>query len=286
MATIEQITTEMAKLLKPLQEQVQTISDKMEKVQETMNTIRIENSDLKKKNEQLETEITELKSTIETLNIKLIKKNIVIFGLQEVENENLPETVSRLITNDLQIPDFKSSEISDVARIGKQIGEKPRNILVELTTKIRKNMILKNAHKLKGSDIFIQHEFTKQTLEERKALKPYLLETKKNGKVAKLRNNRLIIEGKTYKVSDIQEEGDEENEEVKWEDCDPTQNTNNKNTNNTASSSHNTTTKRKASSPPQNNVSHKIIYKKTKNSKNGQNNKLTQYLRTNSVQIP
>lgn len=286
MATIEQITTEMAKLLKPLQEQVQTISDKMEKVQETMNTIRIENSDLKKKNEQLETEITELKSTIETLNIKLIKKNIVIFGLQEVENENLPETVSRLITNDLQIPDFKSSEISDVARIGKQIGEKPRNILVELTTKIRKNMILKNAHKLKGSDIFIQHEFTKQTLEERKALKPYLLETKKNGKVAKLRNNRLIIEGKTYKVSDIQEEGDEENEEEKWEDCDPTQNTNNKNTNNTASSSHNTTTKRKASSPPQNNVSHKIIYKKTKNSKNGQNNKLTQYLRTNSVQIP
>ena len=58
--------------------------------------------------------------------------------------------------------------------------------------------IYKLTKNLKGSDIWINDDFSKKVQAERKCLTPYLQQVRQQGSTAYLRYNKMIIDGKVY----------------------------------------------------------------------------------------
>ncbi|KAG5881091.1 hypothetical protein JTB14_011428 [Gonioctena quinquepunctata] len=87
--------------------------------------------------------------------------------------------------------------------LGKKAGHN-RPILISLSSQIRRQEILRNARKLKGTKIVITEDLTNGELEERKILLGALKEAKSNNKTAFLKRYKLIVEGESYTVADIE----------------------------------------------------------------------------------
>ena len=68
----------------------------------------------------------------------------------------------------------------------------PRTIVIKLANYKDKYMILSNVHKLKGSDIFINEDFSKQTTDLRKELWKEVKQLCSEGKIVCL-NYRTVV---------------------------------------------------------------------------------------------
>ena len=68
----------------------------------------------------------------------------------------------------------------------------PRTTVIKLANYKDKSMILRNVHKLKGSDIFINEDFSKQTTDLRKELWKEVKQLRSEGKIAYL-NYRTVV---------------------------------------------------------------------------------------------
>lgn len=196
MASIVEIDNMLKRHLEPLN--IQMVS-----MQKTLQEIKDENNISKENYKKLESEVKQLHSKVDYLQNELIKNNVIIFGIREVESENLVEEVLNIFKKQLDIQDINICEIADIKRIGKISPQRP--IKLQLTTKIRKMQILDRARLLKGTKIFIQPEFTKKVVEDRKILKPYMLEAREKGIRSYLLHNKIKIGEKTYTVEDLHE---------------------------------------------------------------------------------
>ena len=67
-----------------------------------------------------------------------------------------------------------------------------RTFVIKLANYKDKSMILRNVHKLKGSDIFINEDFSKQTTDLRKELWKEVKQLRSEGKIAYL-NYRTVV---------------------------------------------------------------------------------------------
>lgn len=84
-------------------------------------------------------------------------------------------------------------------------NDKPRPILVTLSTERNKRFeILKNAFKLKGTNLKITADFTKKALEEKQKLREHLILARNNGYTARISYNKLVFNGEFYKVSELE----------------------------------------------------------------------------------
>lgn len=207
----------MAKLLNP-------ISDKMDKLDLKLENIKSELGESSKKYEKLESEILEIKSDIEWLKADAIKKNLILLGMPEKPNENLLDTVMKIFTEMLHIKDISTSEVVDVKRLGKLTDNHRRAIKIELTTKLRKMEIIRNGYKLKGTEIRLTPEYTKQVLSERKSLKPLLIKARSEGVTARYIYNKLKVGDRIFTSEDVNkvtntyesEEEDREEEDAEF----------------------------------------------------------------------
>ncbi|KAK4876853.1 hypothetical protein RN001_009359 [Aquatica leii] len=91
------------------------------------------------------------------------------------------------------------ADTDQARRIGGYSKDKKRPIHVKLTKESTKLAILQIAKKLKGSDIWIDQDYTKETQEERRRLIPHLKEARKKGFKAQLKFNMLIVNDQIYK---------------------------------------------------------------------------------------
>lgn len=138
--------------------------------------------------------------------------------MQEHDSENLPELMLNLFKQKLNLHDMNLLELVDVRRFGSRANT-TRAIKVELTTKIRKLKILEKAKMLKGTNISIQPEYTRKVMNERKTLKPFLIEAKNKGLQANLVYNKLKIGDRAYSIAEL-EKKDENNEESTSQESD------------------------------------------------------------------
>ncbi|KAG5862712.1 hypothetical protein JTB14_014975 [Gonioctena quinquepunctata] len=165
-------------------------------LQEEVETIRNKVEILEKKNISLKNQLSKFEKQLK-LN------NLVIYGIEENQNENqeiLINKFSELATTKLELK-ITRTEINNIFRLGKKAGHN-RPILISLSSQIKRQEILRNARKLKGTKIVITEE--NGELEERKILLGALKEAKSNNKTAFLKRNKLIVEGESYTVADIE----------------------------------------------------------------------------------
>lgn len=191
-------------LLQSVQKTIETNSKAMRK--EFTEEIRRESGKLMNKIEEqnnaikaLEVRYSDLEKSYEGLQKKLRKNNIIISGLTVSNTEDLLSCVIARINQLLDVDVVKS----DVNNLYKLKTQKDPLIKIELTSYIKKLEIIKNAFKLRGTNIVIFEDLDLQERKERKMLVTHLKRARNAGLDAKLRGSKLLVEGSYYKCEEL-----------------------------------------------------------------------------------
>lgn len=179
----------LCKINEKFNEQTKTLTTEitknvMEALDEKLKILREENNDLKTKVNSLEQKITYYEK-------EKRRNNLVFFGIDgkgKTELE-LVDCIKEIVVESGTHLD--SQEISNVQRIGKQ-SEKIQPMIVSLTTTWKKHLILKNKRNL-PTNVYVKEDFPKEVLEIRKQLQPKVEEERKNGNIAFIKYDKLIV---------------------------------------------------------------------------------------------
>lgn len=162
--------------------------------------------ELQKENIVQEKKIKELESKIEVLERQTRKNNVIYFGIEEVEDENiktLEQNIINVITKKQEV-NLNQTEINNVYRIGKINNERqPRPVIVSLTNFKRKTEILSSRAKLRGSDIFVNEDMTRKQQEVRKNLNVHAKRLREEGKRVSIKGDRIVIHENTYDIDEL-----------------------------------------------------------------------------------
>ncbi|UYV71109.1 hypothetical protein LAZ67_8001769 [Cordylochernes scorpioides] len=143
--------------------------------------------------------ISEFERRIEFLEMKNREKNLVFYGIEgsgtETSNESCVK-IKRLIKDNMQISD--EIDVSKCWRLSKR-DKAP--ILVEVSEHSERMKILKNSFKLKDINVFVNKNYSPSIREQRRILISKRKELLNKGINAKLRDNKLIVNGTVYQAS-------------------------------------------------------------------------------------
>ncbi|XP_072389612.1 uncharacterized protein [Diabrotica undecimpunctata] len=122
----------------------------------------------------MRTKITEQEVRIEILERQARRKNIVIQGVKENQTESEQETINKIkgIMKIIGVQTNLDEELVEMRRIGRQGDPQnvPRPIILEMKQEATRMEILKAAKNLRGTKIYINEDFPKKILQERKHL--------------------------------------------------------------------------------------------------------------------
>lgn len=150
---IEQLIIKVCqKFLSKLDEKLDKRFDKMEsKINEVTAKI-VELKDCIKTNEK---EINLLHDKCDEFEIFKRKNSLRFNGIKEEENENLLSIFTNLVNNTMKVK-CTISDISNIYRLGKtNIQGKPRTIIIEFVSYLKRNEIIKSKGTLKQTGIFV-----------------------------------------------------------------------------------------------------------------------------------
>lgn len=159
----------------------------MKQIDEKLKLILEENKGLK-------VEVQRLNEKIKNLESEKKGNNLVIFGLEE-DRENGLNLIEMLVDTMIKTGfDITKQDINKAFRIGVFKGT-TRPVLISFVNAWKRNEILRNKKKL-PKNISIKEDFTKEVLEKRKELLPILEEERKKGRIAFIKQDKLIVKDK------------------------------------------------------------------------------------------
>lgn len=151
--------------------------------------------------EESEKEVQKLKRMIENKERRERKNNIVIRGLWNEKKD------VRSVGIDFIEKEFEAGDkVKHIRTVGKESREV---IIVEMEDWQSKERIMKEKSKLRGRNIFIEHDLTREEREVQRKLREVARREREEGKMVKVGYRKLIVEGKVYKV------WNEEKEEIR-----------------------------------------------------------------------
>lgn len=186
------------------------IKTSMDSMNEKLEGVLSEVKQLKEENETLKQHVDRQEERMERLERELRVKNIIVKGVEDSENEDEQEVKQKVerLMSEIGTEVDKDVDIDIVRRIGKFEKDRRRPILVKFTREGTKLAILKNAKNLKGTNVWIDEDYSKRTQNERKALIPKLREAREKGHRAHIRYNKLVINGAVWR----EKEGEKDTE--------------------------------------------------------------------------
>ncbi|CAG2255746.1 unnamed protein product [Mytilus edulis] len=183
----EQMSTVVHKIIDRCKENVSKISLLEEAKDNKENTF-----DIKCVNDRL----SNMESDVEELQWRSMTNNIIISGLKHEPNGDTENIVRDFIRKKLGI--VENMNFVSVHRFGKQ----RQNIMTKFVSLKDKQLVMRNCHKLKGTNISVRAQFPVKIEKKRKSLYPVLKQAKKDRKKAVLIRDKLFIEGELYKTND------------------------------------------------------------------------------------
>lgn len=122
------------------------------------------NSEIENIKRDMEKILHPLSEAVESCTQKLNSKSIVLYGLED-KNNNIYDSVSELFTSKIGCAVNSKSDISACYRIGKNVSGKPRPIVIEFVRKWKRDEVFSQKSKLKGMKIMMVELLTKTRLE-------------------------------------------------------------------------------------------------------------------------
>ncbi len=127
------------------------------------------------------------------------RNNLRISGIEEKLGETWEETaiaVSKLIEEKLQLPAVK---LEHAHRTGRVLPSRSRVVVARFEKFSDREAVMRNARKLKGSEIYIDEDLCPASQEIRKSQIPLMKKARKEGKIPFFKHTRLIIKDKSTK---------------------------------------------------------------------------------------
>ncbi|KAG5899891.1 hypothetical protein JTB14_012354 [Gonioctena quinquepunctata] len=195
-ALIQQVNANIEKQIEKLDNEVKSIK----------TVVELELGEIRNKVHAVGKGNFELKIRLETVERQLKKHNLVIYGVKEQENESqdyLLCSIGNIVREKLRI-EINKTEFNNIYRLGMN-KSRTRPILVSFVSQIKRQEILWNSQKLKGSRIYIAEDLIEKDQQERKILVDNLKESRRRNKLATIKGRKLIIEGNVYTAEDLKD---------------------------------------------------------------------------------
>ena len=168
--------------LSKLNQEVGYLKAELTNLKTTTSFLTNETSDLKKdaevSNIRCQDDIRFLKEKATDLEDRSRRNNLVFYGIEEKTDPKDPEDCEDILLKEVIIKsgfikaeDLHESIFDRAHRIGRRNNDgRPRPIIARFTYYKDKEMVLKNCNKLRGSNVNISEDFSKQTLQIRSEL--------------------------------------------------------------------------------------------------------------------
>ena len=127
------------------------------------------------------------------------RDNLRIDGIAELENETWEQTEEILHNLFKEKLELENISVERAHRVGNKGKNKKRTIVLKLASFKDKLKIISEARKLKGTNISINEDYSKETLEIRKEKWKEVKQLRKNGTYAILVYDKVVIKGKYRK---------------------------------------------------------------------------------------
>lgn len=191
---IDQLTRETQELkcsLQFSQKEIEDLTKKNVRLESESNSARAETTTIR----ETMTKITEKADYLEGQSKR---NNVVVDGIPESQNESWKETedkVRGVITEKLHL-DSSQMVIERAHRTGNPSGysgKRPRPIVIKFLRYKDKMAVLGKAKDLKGTNIYVNDDFTEAVRQKRKELIPAMKAARERGDIAYIRYDRLIV---------------------------------------------------------------------------------------------
>lgn len=201
---MEEIIATLRQIQKDLDEQRSTIRENgievAKTVTENINTILDEKlCHLEQKYTNLTEQFEKQEKRLNYLEKQARSRNIVIFGMEENQHpysySDLEAEIIDFSSRNLQI-NLDRNEIQEIRKIGKK-SEKPRPVVITLTTLGKKIEIFKQKKLLEDTNYYIKEDYPQHVLEKRRELQDQVRMEKEKGNKAIIKYDRLVIVNKT-----------------------------------------------------------------------------------------
>lgn len=158
--------------------------------------------------ELLQTEVQSLKQVIKQQNSKLAdledrsrRCNVIIHGIKEQQGDN-EKSLQRAIVDELFSQKLNQTirSVARIHRLGQKSGNRP--VIVYFQDFLEKQVVMRNARKLKGTNIYFQNDYSQHTLRKRRLLWESAQADKAQAKRVFLVNEKLSIDGSLYAWDD------------------------------------------------------------------------------------
>ena len=137
----------------------------------------------------LRTRLSDLEARLNYNEDHSRRNNLRISGVTESEGgetwEQTAVSLKSLLENKLELPPL---HIERAHRTGQRVDNKPRTIVARFTSYADREMVMRNARKLKGTRIYINEDLCPASQEIVKQQLPRLRKAKDEGKIAYFRN--------------------------------------------------------------------------------------------------
>ncbi|KAK3853938.1 hypothetical protein Pcinc_039550 [Petrolisthes cinctipes] len=183
---------------------IQDLSRSLEFTQADVKDLQNEVKELRKLQSESVAPNDVLKSQVKDLEHRLNyqedysrRNNLRISGIVEKPGETWEETaisVSKLIEEKLQLPAVK---LERAHRTGPVSSSRPRIVTARFEKFHEREAVMRNARKLKGSNIYIDEDLCPTSQEIRKSQIPLMKKARAEGKIAFFKHTRLIIKDKS-----------------------------------------------------------------------------------------
>ena len=144
----------------------------------------------------LQTEVNQLKRTLEKVEKDSKRKNIIVSGIPETDDEKINQVVDTFLKDQLKV----NVSYESTMRIGRQKEDYARPIKICFLRQEDKWAAIKQRRLLKESNIYINDDLTKSELSNSDLLRKYRNEAQKEGKKTFYKKGRLHIDGIPFMV--------------------------------------------------------------------------------------
>lgn len=204
---IEKLESTVADLTSSLQFSQGEIDD----LKSAIKQLEKDKQDAKIKMDRQEADINSSKSEIESLEDRCNymedysrRNNIRITGIKEQNgNETWEQTAAKVLSvldDKLQLPDL---DLERAHRVGQRRDDKPRTIVARFSRYRDREAVMRNARKLKGTNIYMNDDLCAASQAIKNAQLPQLKQARAEGKVAFFRHTKLIIRDSPTRGSNV-----------------------------------------------------------------------------------
>uniref|UniRef100_T1IJT2 Uncharacterized protein n=1 Tax=Strigamia maritima TaxID=126957 RepID=T1IJT2_STRMM len=132
------------------------------------------------------------------------RSNLIFRGIKEDKKESGKQVEDKVVAAVKRYLDFKPSSILKAHRIGKQ-GKSHRPVIAKFESEKEKNRDLFNRKDLKGSEIFVDEDFSREIRQKRFHLFREAKKSREEGNKAVVRYNKDMINDATFQWNEDQQ---------------------------------------------------------------------------------